>query len=56
MGPDIFVNIKTGHITDFYNLDNLIGEGAFGKFIKQSILYRVINFNFLKELIIINYC
>ncbi len=36
MGPDIFVNIKTGHITDFYNLDNLIGEGAFGKVYKAK--------------------
>ena len=36
MGPDIFVNIKTGHITDFYNLGTLIGEGAFGKVYKAQ--------------------
>ena len=34
MGPDIFVNIKSGQITDSYTLGTLIGEGAFGKVYK----------------------
>ena len=36
MGPEVFVNLKSGNISDYYSLGELIGEGAFGKVYKVT--------------------